>query len=71
MENNFENGQMNENQEKAGCIAIGFSFVFPLVGFILYFIYKNKVSNPDSYLYAAFAGILVGFINAIIRTSLM
>ncbi len=71
MEKNFENQQMNENQEKAGCIAIGFSFVIPLVGFILYFVYKDKVSNANAYLYAALAGMVVGFIGTVMRNPMM
>lgn len=51
---------MNENQEKAGVFAVICSFLIPIVGVILYFVNKNKVSNPNAYLIAA--GISIGLV---------
>lgn len=54
---------MNDNrpQMKAKKVAIFFSFLFPIIGFILYFVQKNTVKNPDVYLAAALCGIGVRF----------
>lgn len=46
----------------AGCIGIGFSFFFPIVGVIMYFVQKKAVSNPSAYLYAALGGFCLGFL---------
>ena len=45
-----------EVEEKAGCLGLGASFLFPIVGIICYFVKKDDVENPDSYLIAAAAG---------------
>lgn len=53
----------NEIQkEKAGIFALVCSFLFPIVGVILYFVQKDKVEEPVKYLYAAGAGIVLGLL---------
>ena len=49
-------------EEKAGCMGIGFSFVFPMIGIVLYFYQKDSVSNPSTYLFAAIIGFICGVI---------
>lgn len=55
-----------ENQEaqkeSAGCIGIGLSFLFPIIGIILYFAKKSEKFDARGYLYAAIAGLVIGFI---------
>ncbi len=51
-----------ENNEKAGVLALIFSFLFPLIGIICYFVQKKTVENPSAYLYAALGGFLVGIV---------
>lgn len=46
----------SQKEENAGCLGIGFSFLIPLIGFILYFTQKDSVNNPNAYLYSALAG---------------
>lgn len=46
-------------QEEAGCFGLGFSFFFPIVGFIMYFTQKGSVKNPGAYGKAALAGCVV------------
>ncbi len=54
--------QATENDEnKAGCVGIAFSFLFPIVGTILYFTQKESVVNSSAYLVAAVVGIAIGF----------
>ena len=57
---------MEENNyqptEKAGILGLVFSFLLPIVGVILYFVQKNKVINPNNYLWAALAGFILGCI---------
>lgn len=59
MEEEFNN---QEPQESAGCVGIGFSFFFPIVGIIMYFAQKKSVNNPSAYLYAALAGFVIGLL---------
>ncbi|MBQ9591655.1 MAG: hypothetical protein IJR32_02295 [Paludibacteraceae bacterium] len=47
---------------KAGILALIVSFVIPIAGVIIYFIQKDKVSNPTAYLKCALAGVIVGLI---------
>jgi hypothetical protein len=51
-----------EGMEKAGCWGIGFSFLFPIVGIIMYFVNKDKVEDAKTYLIAALIGFAIGFI---------
>ncbi len=53
---------MEENEEKAGTIALICSFLFPIVGVICYFSQKENVVNPSAYLYAALGGFIVGLV---------
>ena len=48
--------------EKAGTVALIFSFLMPIVGIICYFSNKNEVENPSAYLYAALGGFVLGLI---------
>jgi len=52
-----------QEKGKAGCLGIVVSLGFPLVGIILYFAQKDKVSNPKAYLYAAMATMIFGLLN--------
>lgn len=51
-----------EKIEKAGTIALIFSFLMPIVGIICYFANKKEVVNASSYLYAAIGGFIIGII---------
>ena len=61
MDNELNQNQI-ENQNNAGCIGIGFSVLFPIIGIILYFVQKKSVTNPSAYLYAALIGFVIGLI---------
>jgi len=56
-----ENNINQEQEEKAGFFGIASSFLFPLLGVIIYFVQKKSVSNPSAYLYAALSGFAIGF----------
>lgn len=49
-----------EKTEKAGVVALIFSFLIPLVGIICYFSNKKEVENASAYLWAALGGFVVG-----------
>ncbi len=51
-----------EKTEKAGVVALIFSFLFPLIGIICYFINKKEVENASAYLWAALGGFVLGTI---------
>lgn len=51
-----------ETSERAGIVALIFSFLLPIVGVICYFNNKGKVENPSSYLFAALAGFVIGLL---------
>lgn len=53
-------GILDFEEDKAGCLGLGFSFVFPMIGIVLYFYQKESVSNPSSYLIAALLGFICG-----------
>ena len=48
--------------EKAGVVALIFSFLIPLVGIICYFSNKKEVENASAYLWAALGGFILGSI---------
>ena len=58
----FSNNNNFEPTEKAGTVALIFSFLMPIVGVICYFANKKSVENPSAYLYAALGGFVVGII---------
>ena len=51
-----------EKTEKAGVVALIFSFLIPLVGIICYFSNKKAVENASAYLWAALGGFVLGTI---------
>lgn len=53
---------MVEKTERAGTMALIFSFLIPLVGIICYFSNKKEVENASAYLYAALGGFVLGMI---------
>ncbi len=55
-----ENNTPYQAKEKAGCIGITISFLFPIIGLIIYYVKKDSVSNPKAYLYAALLMIVIG-----------
>lgn len=57
----------NEMQEKgkAGIFALIFSFLFPVIGVIIYFVQRDKVVDYVKYLYAAGTGIVVSLLMGI------
>ena len=57
-----------KEEKNAGCIGIGFSVLFPIVGIILYFVQKKSVNNPSAYLYVALAGVVIGTIFRVIAS---
>lgn len=52
----------NPQNEKAGLVGMAFSFIFPLIGVILYFVNRKSVCNPNAYLKSALAGFVVGML---------
>ena len=56
------NNNPQQEEMNAGCIGIGFSVLFPIVGIILYFAERKSVSNPSAYLYGAGISFLLGFL---------
>lgn len=52
----------DERTERAGVIALIFSFLFPIIGIICYFVNKDKVENASAYLYSALGGFILGLI---------
>lgn len=48
--------------KKAGIFALVCSFLIPIVGIVCYFVKKNEVENPNSYLVAAFCGFILNCI---------
>ncbi len=50
--------QDGEPTEKARVLGLIFSFLIPLLGILLFYLSRNKVINPNAYLYAAFFGFL-------------
>lgn len=53
---------MKKKTEKAGVVALIFSFLIPLVGIICYFSNKKEVENASAYLWAALGGFVWGTI---------
>lgn len=51
-----------QEKGKAGIFALICSFLFPIVGVIIYFVQKDKVVDPVNYLYAAGAGFVVSLL---------
>ena len=51
-----------EKTEKAGVVALIFSFLFPLIGIICYFVNKKEVENASAYLWATLGGFVMGII---------
>ena len=57
-----ENNTPYQPQEKAGCFGILISFLFPIIGLIIYYVKRDSVSNPKAYLYAALLMIIIGML---------
>lgn len=53
-------------KENAGCLGIGASVLFPIIGVVIYFCQKKEVNNPEAYLWGAFAGFAIGFVMRIV-----
>ena len=51
-----------EKTEKAGVVALIFSFLFLLFWIICYFVNKKEVENASAYLWAALGGFVLGMI---------
>lgn len=49
-------------KEEAGCLGIGASVLFPIIGVVIYFVQKNDVKNPSAYLWGALAGMVIGLV---------
>ena len=60
-----DNNQPQRQKKEAGCFAIICSFLFPIVGLILYFTKKDDVKNPEAYLIAAGISFAIGFISTL------
>jgi tetrahydromethanopterin S-methyltransferase subunit B len=63
-----ETNETNDN--KAGVLALIISFLFPLVGVIIFFVKRKSVVNSGAYLGAAVAGFIVGIILRAIAASM-
>lgn len=57
-----KNNQPERSKEEAGCFALICSFLWPIVGLILYFTKKDDVRNPEAYLIASGVGFALGMI---------
>ena len=57
-----ENNTPYQPQEKAGCLGILISFLFPIIGIIIYYVKRDSVSNPKAYLYAALLMTAIGML---------
>ena len=55
-----QQNQPEAPEEKAGIGALVLSFLVPLVGFILCFAMRKKVSNPGAYAIAGGIGMILG-----------
>lgn len=60
--NNLSMGNQEPQKESAGCLGLGFSLLFPIVGIILYFVKKSEKFDASGYLYAAGAGFVISFL---------
>lgn len=60
--NNVSTENQEAQKESAGCIGLGFSLLFPIIGIILYFTKKSEKFDARGYLYAAGAGFVLGLI---------
>ena len=49
-------------KERASGFALVCSFIMPIVGVICYFVQKDNVENPNSYLKSAFWGFVLGIL---------
>lgn len=65
-----ETEQETSLKENAGCLGIGASVLFPIIGVIIYFMQKKEVNNPTAYLYGALVGFILGVILRAITNSL-
>ena len=57
-----ENNTPYQPQVKAGCLGLLFSFLFPIIGIIIYYVKRDSVSNPKAYLYAALLMTAIGML---------
>ncbi len=56
MENNLE-----PKENKAGIVALVCSLLLPIVGVVCYFVKRKEVVDANKYLYAALAGVVLGY----------
>lgn len=54
-----------QEKGKAGIFALIFSFLFPVIGVIIYFVQRDKVVDSVKYLYAAGTGFVVSLLMGI------
>ena len=54
--------EAEQPKERAGVFALIISFLFPIIGIIIYAVQKDKVENPKAYTWAAAAGFAVAII---------
>lgn len=54
-----------QEKGKAGIFALIFSFLFPVIGVIIYFVQRDKVVDYVKYLYAAGTGFVVSLLMGI------
>lgn len=57
-----ENGIENVDEEKKkspGCLGLGFSLFFPIIGVIMYFVKRSDKFDASGYLIAAAAGAII------------
>lgn len=52
----------DNGKDEAGCLGIGASVLFPIIGVIIYFVQRKEVKNPSAYLYGALGGFIAGLI---------
>ena len=49
-------------KKKVGVLGCVFSFLIPIVGVICYFVQKDRVENPKTYLWCALCGFILNYI---------
>mgnify|MGYP003181512365 CR=1 FL=1 len=57
-----ESNQQESPKEEPGCFGLICSFLFPIIGVIIYFNQKDKVDNASYYLWAAGISFVIGLI---------
>ena len=58
----------SKNEHSAGPVGLILSFLFPIIGFICFFLMQSRIKNPSAYLYSALGGFVFSIILIIISS---